>query len=257
MTSAERLLWSGRSAFRSLWPGAERLYRLERRLQRRSSFSDCLPQRTHVECCLEVDLPTEQGIARLDRAVSIGGIGPGRFMNPWREQPTDRLDGASRETRPVLRDVGIQGHQDAFGLDYQQQIGRRKIRRVRLPPDPAVSPDATDLRIPERSRRPRSHRPAECGRNIVCQRLADPFQVSQDHADILQVLLIAGTFTSRLSWQLKGQGAPLAGCRIETDSGKVVPIPREHSLGDLVWTKFPACVQIVEVPPALLVDGIP
>src|SRR6266496_1612796 len=88
MIPAERLLWSGSSTFRSLWPGSKRLYRLERWLEYRSSFNDCLPQRTHGECCLEVDLPAEQSKTWLDRAVSIGGIGPGRFMNPWREQLT-------------------------------------------------------------------------------------------------------------------------------------------------------------------------
>ena len=98
----------------SLYPT---LYRLERRLQGRSGFSDGLPQRPHAECRLEVDLPAEQGKAWLDRTVRIGGIGPGRFMNSRREQLTDRLDGAGRETRPVLRHVGIQRHQDAFGLD--------------------------------------------------------------------------------------------------------------------------------------------
>ena len=38
-------------------------------------------------------------------------------MNPWREQLTDRFDGASRETWPILSDVGIQSHEDTFGLD--------------------------------------------------------------------------------------------------------------------------------------------
>jgi hypothetical protein len=94
------------------------------------------------------------------------------------------------------------------------------------------------------------------GRNIFCQGLADPVQVSQDHADVLKVLLISGTFSSWLSRQLKGHGAPLAGRWIETDSGKVTPKPREHPLSDLVRTEFSAHVQIVEVPTPLLVGGV-
>ena len=178
-------------------------------------------------------------------------------MDTWREQLTDHLDGTSRETRSVLRHVGIQGHQDAFGLDDQQQVSRRKISHVRLPPNPAVTSDAPDLRSPERSWRARSYRLAKCGRNIFRQGLADPVQVSQDHADVLQVLLIAGIFDSRLSRQLKGHGASLAGCRIKTDGGEVAPVPREHSLGDLVRAEFLAYVQIVEVSSALLVGGVP
>jgi hypothetical protein len=98
---------------------------------------------------------------------------------------------------------------------------------------------------------------AKCGRDIFRQGLADPVEVSQNHADILLALLITGTVSPWLSWQLKGHGAPIACRRIETDSGKVIPIPQEHSLGDLVWAEFPAYGQIVEVALTLLVGGVP